>query len=65
MGFYAYLGHAELGSEQLGTSGRMIIEDLKTRQGAIRRCKKYWAGKEFRIYSYTNFYDKRTFKRVY
>ena len=64
MAFYAYLGDAELGSEQVGSSGRMIIPDLKTASGAIRRCNKYWAGKEFRVYSYTNFYDESTFRRV-
>ena len=42
MAFYAYLGDAELGSEQVGSSGRMIIPELKTVKGAIRRCNKYW-----------------------
>lgn len=65
MAFYAYLGDAELGSEQVGSSGRMIIPELKTVKGAIRRCNKYWSGKEFRVYSYTDFYDERTFKRVH
>lgn len=65
MAFYAYLGNADLGSEELGSFGRMVIPDLKTARGAIRRCNKYWAGKEFRVYSYTDFYDKRTFKRVH
>ena len=64
MGFYAYLGNAELGSEPLGSFGRMVIADLKTARGAIRRCNKYWAGKEFRVYSYTDFYDDNTFRRV-
>lgn len=65
MGFYAYLGNAELGSEPLGSFGRMVIADLKTKQGALRRCNKYWKDRTFRIYSYTNFYDERTFKRVH
>ena len=64
MGFYAYLGNAELGSEPLGSFDRMVIADLKTKQGALRRCNKYWAGKEFRIYSYTDFYDESTYRRV-
>ena len=64
MGFYAYLGNDELGSEQLGSSGKMVIHDLKTARGAIRRCNKYWSGKEFRVYSFTDFYDESTYKRV-
>lgn len=64
MGFYAYLGNAELGSEPLGSFDRMVITDLKTKQGALRRCNKYWVGKEFRIYSYTDFYDESTYRRV-
>ena len=64
MGFYAYLGNDELGSEPLGSGNKMIIPDLKTARGAIRRCNKYWSGKEFRVYSFTDFYDESTYKRV-
>ena len=65
MAFYAYLGNNELGSEQLGSSGRMVIPDLKSARGAIRRCNKYWKGKKFRVYSFTNFYDESSYKRVH
>ena len=64
MGFYAYIGDDDLGSEPLGSFGRMVIPDLKTARGAIRRCNKYWSGKEFRVYSFTDFYDESTYRRV-
>ena len=63
--FYAYLGNEELGSERLGSFGRMVIHDLKTARGVIRRCNKCWSGKEFRVYRFANFYDESTFRRVY
>ena len=65
MGFYAYLGDYEFGTEPLGTGNKMIIPDLKTARGAIRRCNKYWKGKVFRVYSFTDFYDESTYRRVY
>ena len=64
MAFYAYLGNDELCSQQLGSSGRMVIPALKTARAAIRRCNKYWKGKEFRVYSFTDFYDESTYRRV-
>ena len=64
MGFYAYIGNDELGSEPLGSFGRMVISDLKTARGAFRRCNKYWKGKVFRVYSFTDFYDESTYRRV-
>ena len=65
MGFYAYLGNAELGSEPLGTGNKMIIHELKTTRGAIRRCNKYWSDKEFRVYSFTSLYDESSYRRVH
>lgn len=64
MGFYAYLGNDELGSEPLGSGNRMVIRDLKTARGAIRRCNKYWSDKAFRVYSFADFYDESTYRRV-
>jgi len=63
MKFYAYLGSQELGKEPLGTFGKMLFE-LKTRQGAKNRCRRIWGDKEFRLYTYTNFYNDSTFKEV-
>ncbi len=65
MSFYAYLGDYEFGTEPLGTGNKMIIPDLKTARGAIRRCNKYWKGKVFRVYSFTDFYDDSTYRRVH
>ena len=63
--FYAYLGNAEFGEESLRHGRIMIIDDLKTVKGAIKRCRRYWGIEKFRIYSFTNFYDGNTFTRVY
>ena len=63
MKYYAYKGRQPLGSETLGADNRMIISDLKTTNGAARRCKKAW-GANFKLYSFTNFYDNNTFKEL-
>lgn len=63
--FYAYLGNAEFGEESLRYGRIMIIDDLKTVDGAIKRCRRYWGIEKFRVYSFTNFYDGSTFERVY
>jgi hypothetical protein len=63
MKFYAYIGKAELGKESLGTFGRHLFE-LKTTKGAIRHCKNYFNGKDFRLYVYSNFFNNKTFKEV-
>ncbi len=62
--FYAYLGNEEFGEESLRSGRIMIIDDLKTARGAISRCNKYWKGKVFRVYSFTDFYDESTYRRV-
>jgi hypothetical protein len=63
MNFYAYKDQYLLGHEPLGTANRMIWRDLKTVRGAINRAKKLW-GRWYRIYTFTNFYDDKTFKLV-
>ena len=63
--FYAYLGDDEFGEESLKSDKIMIVDDLKTVEGVACRCMKYWVGKKFRIYRYTDFYDGSTFRRVY
>ena len=63
--FYAYLGNYEFGEESLGRGRVMIIDDLKTLEGVIKRCRRYWGIEKFRVYSFTNFYDESTFERVY
>jgi phage terminase large subunit-like protein len=61
MNFYCYNQNVELGKEKLGSDGKAIIRDLKTLKGVVNRLEKYgW--KEYRIYSFTNFYDDKTFQ---
>jgi len=62
--FYVYKGISELGQESLGTEGKHIWRDLKTLRGAIRRMRLY-GYESFRIYTFSNFYDDKTFKLVY
>ena len=61
MQFYAYKGSAELGKEPCGGDGKLIIRDLKTVRGAHKRCRTY-LGSEYRLYTFTSFYDNKTFK---
>jgi hypothetical protein len=62
--FYAYKGDAELGHESCGTENRHVWKDLKTLRGAIARMDDY-GYKSFQIYTFTDFYDEKTFKLVY
>ncbi len=57
MNFYVYPGS----EEPLGTEGRLVWRDLKTRSGAIRRARRIFKGKPFSLYTFTNFYDDSTF----
>jgi hypothetical protein len=59
--FYAYKPDKS-GREPLGTSGRTLFE-LKTVDGAKNRAKKM-LGSGYKLYTYTNFYNDKTFKVV-
>ena len=63
MGFYAYKGNYNLGSEPLGTFDRLIRKDIKTVNGIKKICKRVF-GDVYRVYFFTNFYDNSTFKEV-
>lgn len=64
MSFYAYRVTAD-GKEPLGTSGRLIMRDLSTVNGAMRRMKMASRkGELWRLFSFTNFYDESSFKRL-
>jgi hypothetical protein len=63
MDFYAYRGNADLGQEKLGTDNRAMLH-YKTNGEAVRRCLKKWPDNIFRLYSYTNFYNDKTFKEI-
>lgn len=63
MNLYAYVPRED-GTEPMGTANKMIIHDLKTVRGAINRCKRVWTGKEFKLFSYTRFFDNSTFTQL-
>jgi hypothetical protein len=53
------------GKEPLGSDRKLLFE-LKTDDGAIRRAKRYLARHgTVRVYRYRNFYDDKTFTRIY
>ena len=60
MNFYVHAGSVET----LGTEGRYIWRDLKTRGGAIRRARRIFKGKPFSLYTFTSFYDDSTFRCI-
>lgn len=62
MGYYAYKPDKN-GNEPLGTSGRIIITDLKTIKGVKNRCKSLF-GDNFKLFSFSNFYNESTFKEI-
>lgn len=63
MKFYGYRGEFKLGTEPLGTSERVLFE-LKTIKGAVRRARSRFGHDDFSLYSYTDFYDNDTFKKI-
>lgn len=71
MNFYAYFVSGELkgdgkDDEPIGTANRMIWKDLKTVRGALNRIQRYLMADEkaWKLFSFTNFYDDKTFKLV-
>ena len=56
MNFYVYAGS----EEPLGTEGRYIWRDLKTRGGAIRRARRIFKGRPFTLIYFTDLYDEST-----
>ena len=64
MDFYYYDSLVPLGKEGAGTQGKGMFHDLKTVKGAIRRLRSY-GYKEFSLYTYTKFFDDKTFKLVH
>jgi hypothetical protein len=63
MKFYAYIP-TESGDEPLGTFNKLLFE-LKTVRGAITRAKRIFKTDNFKVFWYNNFYDDKTFHRVY
>jgi hypothetical protein len=51
-------------NKTIGTKHEMLFT-LKTIDGAIARLKKYYGNTNVELYTYTNVYDKTTYKLVY
>ena len=66
MQFYAFIPRAD-GSAPCGTQNQIIIRDLKTVRGAIKRLNNFstWKGKPFKLFTFSNLYDDNTHKLVY
>lgn len=63
MKFYAYIPRED-GTEPMGTDHTTLFE-LKTIKGAIKRAGRSLNSLYFRLYTYQNFYDDKTFRLVY
>ena len=67
MQVYIYEGNYELGKEPCGTSGKYLLK-VKSLRG-LKQTYIYKMlirkGIDFRAFSYSNFYDDKTFKRLY
>ncbi len=61
MNWYIYKGNFPLGEEPVGSDGRLIFRDLKTIRGVMNRIRNVLGDVPCRVYSFTNFYDNRTF----
>lgn len=62
MKFYAYIMDKD-GKEPFGTANRLLFT-LKTINGATNRCFRIFKGKPYKLFSYTNFYDDKTFREI-
>ena len=66
MQFYSYITENPYSpnwiDEPTGTDGRIIIRDRKTLRGVVNRLKKAWPGKSFKVFTFTNFHDRNTFR---
>jgi hypothetical protein len=69
MQFYSYVTDNPFADgqsdEPIGSAGRSIDRNYKTLSGLIRSLKKAWPGKSFKVFSFTNFHDERTFRLVH
>jgi hypothetical protein len=69
MQFYSYVTETPNTScptdEPLGSGGRSIDRDLKTVRGVVNRMKQTWPDKSFKVFSFTNFFDDKTFRLVH
>ena len=64
MGYFVIGKHINNISEDINIKNdrRVIVDDLKTLRGVLWRFRNWYWFKECTIFSYTNFYDNKTFK---
>ena len=69
MQFYSYVTENPYSpswiDEPVGSGGRSIDRDLKTLRGVVNRLKKAWPGKSFKVFTFSNFHDPKTFRQVH
>lgn len=63
MNFYTYLGNEEIGREILGSEGKFINKNVKRFNQTVTY-KVIQKADKFRVYTFSNFYDYKTFKLV-
>jgi hypothetical protein len=63
MNYYTYLGNEEIGREILGSEGKFINKNVK-RFKQTATYKVIQKEDKFRVYTFSNFYDYKTFKLV-
>jgi hypothetical protein len=67
--FYSYITDTPntpgLTDEGVGTEQRFIVRDLKTVRGVVNRVQRARPGKSFKVFTFTNFYDDKTFRLVH
>jgi hypothetical protein len=69
MQFYSYITETPdapgQSDEPIGSYGRAIDRDLRTVRGVVRRLEKAWPGRSFKVFTFTNLYDDKTFRLVH
>ena len=69
MQFYSYITNTPsapgMTDETVGSDGRFIDRDLKTVRGVVARIQKARPGKSFKVFTFSNFYDPKTFRLVH
>ena len=69
MNFYSYTTQTPDApgqiDEPLGSGGRSIDRGRMTLAAVINRNRKVWPGQSFKVFTFHNFHDDRTFKLVH
>ena len=69
MQFYSYVTATPFApgqtDEPIGSGGRSIDRDLRTVRGVVRRLQRAWPGKSFKVFTFTNIYDPKSFRLVH